>query len=62
MAQHRAARRRRGTWPVQLWLPDTCTPEFAEEARRACEIVNAAADKRETMDWLERVGILDESE
>ena len=45
-----------------MWLPDTRTPEFAKAARRACEIVNAAADQCETMDWLERVGVLDEPE
>lgn len=60
MARHRAARRQQGLRPVQIWLPDTRTPAFAAEARRACEIVNAAPDPEEGMDWLERVALFDE--
>jgi Protein of unknown function (DUF3018) len=60
MARHRTARRQQGMRPVQIWVPDTQTPAFAAEARRACEIVNDAPDQQESMDWLEHVAILDE--
>ena len=36
--KHRAA----GLRPVQLWLPDTRAPGFAEEIRRQCKLIAAA--------------------
>ncbi|MBV9758592.1 MAG: DUF3018 family protein [Alphaproteobacteria bacterium] len=62
MARHRAARRREGLRPVQIWLPETRTAEFAKAARRACEIVNGAPDSHASMDWLECVGVIDEAD
>ena len=31
-----------GLRPVQLWLPDTRAPGFAEEIRRQCRLIAAA--------------------
>ena len=36
--KHRAA----GLRPVQLWVPDTRAPGFAEEMRRQCALLAAA--------------------
>lgn len=36
---HRAKLRARGLRPVQLWLPDTRTPEFIAEARRQSQAI-----------------------
>jgi hypothetical protein len=36
--KHRAA----GLRPVQMWLPDTRAPGFAEEIRRQCKLIAAA--------------------
>jgi hypothetical protein len=33
--------------PVQLWLPDTSTPSFAETVRRQCLAIAAAEDTLE---------------
>jgi hypothetical protein len=60
MARHRTARRARGMRAVQIWVPDTRTEAFAAAARHACEVVNAAPDRQESMDWLERVSVFDD--
>jgi hypothetical protein len=39
---HRAALRKAGLRPVQIWVPDTRRPGFAEECRRQCLIVAQA--------------------
>jgi hypothetical protein len=40
--RHRDALRAAGLRPIQIWVPDTRRPGFAEEARRQCAIVAAA--------------------
>ncbi|ERS87939.1 antitoxin MazE family protein [Halomonas sp. PBN3] len=40
--RHRAALRAAGLRPIQIWVPDTRQPGFAEEARRQCAVVAAA--------------------
>lgn len=42
--KHRDALRRAGLRPVQIWVPDTRRPGFAEECRRQSVLV-AEADK-----------------
>ena len=42
--KHRDALRRAGLRPVQIWVPDTRRPDFAEECRRQCLLV-AQADQ-----------------
>jgi len=37
--KHRDALRTAGLRPVQIWVPDTRRPEFAEECRRQCLLV-----------------------
>ncbi len=34
VASHRAKLRAQGLRPIQIWVPDTRSPEFAKEARR----------------------------
>lgn len=34
--KHRDALRKAGLRPVQIWVPDTRRPDFAEECRRQC--------------------------
>lgn len=36
-----------GLRPVQIWVPDTRRPDFAEECRRQCQLV-AQADMADT--------------
>ena len=53
--RHRQALRKQGLRPVQIWLPDTRTPEFAEEMRREALAINAADEKDDVMTWIEEV-------
>ena len=36
--KHRDALRMAGLRPVQIWVPDTRRPNFAEECRRQCRL------------------------
>jgi len=45
--KHRDALRRAGLRPVQIWVPDTRRPDFAEECRRQSLLV-AQADSADT--------------
>lgn len=45
--KHRDALRRAGLRPVQIWVPDTRRPHFAEECRRQSRLA-AEADKADT--------------
>ena len=40
--RHRARLRARGLRPLQVWVPDTRAPGFAEEARRQSQAVAAS--------------------
>ena len=50
----RAALRAQGLRPVQLWLPDTRTPEFKAEMARQCAVI-AASDlaDQELLDFMD---------
>jgi hypothetical protein len=45
--KHRDALRRAGLRPVQIWVPDTRRPDFAEQCRRQCGLA-ARADSADT--------------
>ena len=40
--RHRAALRKAGLRPIQIWVPDTRRPDFADECRRQCHLVSEA--------------------
>ena len=40
--RHRERLRAQGLHPVQIWVPDTRSPEFADEARRQSAAVAAS--------------------
>lgn len=42
--KHRNALRMAGLRPVQIWVPDTRRPDFAEECRRQCRVVARAEE------------------
>lgn len=57
--RRRAKMREAGLRPVQIWVPDTRAPGFAEECRRQCERIAAAegtAAGRAETDFWERAG------
>jgi hypothetical protein len=45
--KHRDALRMAGLRPVQIWVPDTRRPDFAEECRRQCHLA-VQADRADT--------------
>jgi hypothetical protein len=51
--KHRAALRESGLRPLQIWVPDTRRPGFAEECRRQSLLLQDDAHEQETIDWLE---------
>jgi hypothetical protein len=62
VAAHRAELRRRGLRPIQIWVPDTRAPGFAEEARRQSRLIDADDEFDEIMGFIERVSVFDEGE
>jgi hypothetical protein len=44
-----------GLRPIQLWVPDTRSPGFAEECRRQSAMLAGDAQERETLEWLQAV-------
>ncbi len=44
---HRARLRAQGLRPVQIWVPDVHSPEFAREATRQSALVAASAGAEE---------------
>jgi Protein of unknown function (DUF3018) len=53
--RHRAVLRSQGLRPVQIWVPDTRRPGFAEECRRQSLLARSDAEEREVLDWLHSV-------
>ena len=51
--KHRDALRMAGLRPIQIWVPDTRQPGFAEECRRQCLVVQDDPQETEVIDWLE---------
>jgi hypothetical protein len=58
--RYRDELRRRGLRPVQVWVPDTRAPGFAEKVRQECEAINRSDRDEGIMDWVEAVSIFDE--
>jgi len=50
--KHRAGLRASGLRPVQIWVPDTRRPGFAEECRRQSRLVRDDPHEKETLEWL----------
>lgn len=53
MKDYRERLRAQGLRPVQIWMPDTRAPGFAEEARRQSLLVSRRESERETLDFIE---------
>ena len=54
--KHRVGLRASGLRPLQIWVPDTRRPGFAEECRRQSMLLQGDALERETADWLAAAG------
>jgi hypothetical protein len=53
--QHRQRLRRAGQRPIQLWVPDTRSPGFAEECRRQSAVLADDPNERDALEWLQSV-------
>jgi hypothetical protein len=51
--RHRDGLRAAGLRPVQIWVPDTRRPGFAEECRRQSRLLRDDPHEREILDWIE---------
>lgn len=51
--KRRAALRAAGLRPIQIWVPDTRRPGFAEECRRQSLIVRDDPRETDILDWLD---------
>jgi len=51
--RHRDALRASGLRPVQIWVPDTRSPKFAEECRRQSLLLREDSAEVELLDWIE---------
>jgi hypothetical protein len=57
--KHRETLRRAGLRPVQLWVPDTRRPGFAQECRRQCLRVDQADREDAVLQQLMREALAD---
>ena len=55
MSAHRARMRAQGLRPVQIWVPDVRSPEFAAEAHRQSEVVASNPGTHDDMDFVEAI-------
>lgn len=53
--QHRQRLRRAGLRPIQLWVPDTRSPGFAEECRRQSALLANDPQEHDALEWLQSV-------
>jgi hypothetical protein len=48
-----------GLRPIQIWVPDTRLPGFAEECRRQCRVVRDDPHEADVLDWLDAAAAMD---
>ena len=58
--RHRAHMRAKGLRPVQIWVPDTRSPEFAAEAHRQSLAAAESGHEAEDQAFIDAISILDE--
>ncbi|KAA5596259.1 antitoxin MazE family protein [Blastochloris sulfoviridis] len=52
---HREKLRAQGLRPIQIWVPDTRAPGFAEEVRRQCRLANASPHAKDDQDFIDSI-------
>lgn len=55
VSDHRQRMRARGYRPVQIWVPDVRTHQFAAEARRQALLVATADERTDDQDFIEAI-------
>jgi hypothetical protein len=52
--KRREALRQSGLRPIQLWVPDTRQPAFAEECRRQSLLLKNDSAETEALQWMDQ--------
>ena len=55
VAEHRMRLREQGLRPLQIWVPDTRAPEFAEEAHRQSALAAAGRNAGDDQDFVDAI-------
>ena len=55
VADHRTRLRNQGLRPLQIWVPDTRAPGFADEAHRQSVLAAASDTARDDQDFVEAI-------
>jgi len=53
--EHRQRLRAQGMRPIQIWVPDVHSPEFAAEARRQSRLANASPEEADIQAFIDSV-------
>ena len=51
--KHRKKLRKEGMRPIQIWVPDTRRPGFAEECKRQSQLVEQDPQEKELLEFLD---------
>lgn len=57
VAEHRTRLREQGLRPIQIWVPDTRMPEFADEAHRQSVLAAACIDEADDQGFVDAISI-----
>jgi hypothetical protein len=52
---HRQRLRKQGLRPIQIWVPDVRSPEFAKEAHRQSRAVARSPQEKDDLDFIESI-------
>jgi len=55
VAGHRSRLREAGLRPIQIWVPDSRRPGFAEECRRQSRLLQSDPAERGALEFIEKV-------
>jgi hypothetical protein len=59
---HREKLRAQGLRPIQIWVPDTRAPGFAEEVRRQCQLIANSPQEADDQAFIDSVSWLNPDE
>ncbi|MGE4538307.1 MAG: antitoxin MazE family protein [Desulfovibrio sp.] len=62
MRQYRCKMKQKGLRAVQIWVPDTRSPEIAKELRRQSLLASRSPDEKDVMLFLDDVRAWDDAE
>lgn len=59
VGRYRTNLREAGLRPVQIWVPDTRKPGFADECRRQSILLKGDSLEQDVLDWIEQAADTD---